>query len=131
MTTYERKIYDAVTASREHLTVEQIFTLVRKTHPGIALATVYNNVNKLCEAGLIRRISVEGSPDRYDRVQKHDHLVCKRCGRLADVTFDDLTAPLRKAVGGAFLYYDLKVFYLCPQCRGEAPSAPPETDGPN
>ncbi|NBK93125.1 transcriptional repressor [bacterium 1XD21-13] len=117
MTTYEREIYAVITTSNEHLTVEQIFAEVRKTYPRVVLATIYNNVNKLCKAGLIRRVSVEGIPDRYDRIQKHDHLVCRRCGELADITFEDLTASLRETVGDTFLSYDLKVFYLCPRCR--------------
>ena len=41
------------------------------------------------------------------------------CGRLADVSFDDLTASLRAQLGEDFSYYDLKVYYLCPQCRAE------------
>lgn len=120
MTTYERAVYELVNASREHLTARQIFLRLRRTHPGVVLATVYNNVNRLCEAGLIRRVSVEGAPDRYDAVRKHDHLVCSRCGRLSDADFADLTAPLREAVGEGFLRYDLKVFYLCPDCRASA-----------
>ena len=83
----------------------------------MVLATVYNNVNKLWETGLIRKVSVEGMPDRYDTVQKHDHLVCKRCGKISDVSFEDLTAPLRRQLGEDFLFYDLKVFYLCRECR--------------
>lgn len=117
MTKYEKAVYDIVSLSTEHLTVEQIFRRAREAYPRVALATIYNNVNKLWEAGLIRRVSVEGMPDRYDRVKKHDHLVCRRCGRLTDLTFSDLTAPLREAAGEAFLYYDLKVFYLCPDCK--------------
>ena len=58
-------------------------------------------------------------PERFDRAEKHDHLVCERCGRLADVSFDDLTASLRAQLGEDFSYYDLKVYYLCPQCRAE------------
>ena len=117
MTTYEQKIYTVINASTEHLTVEQIFNHVKEEYPKVVLATIYNNVNKLWKAGLIRKISVAGSPDRYDRIQKHDHLVCRRCGRLVDTSFEDLTASLRNSVGDAFLYYDLKVFYLCPDCR--------------
>lgn len=117
MTTYEQKIYTVINASTEHLTVEQIFKQVKEEYPKVVLATIYNNVNKLWKAGLIRKISVAGSPDRYDRIQKHDHLVCRRCGRLVDTSFEDLTASLRNSVGDAFLYYDLKVFYLCPDCR--------------
>lgn len=117
MTTYEQKIYTVINASREHLTVEQIFKQVKEEYPKVVLATIYNNVNKLWKAGLIRKVSVAGNPDRYDRTQKHDHLVCRRCGRLVDIGFEDLTASLRDTVGDTFLYYDLKVFYVCPDCR--------------
>lgn len=119
MTKYEKEIYHIITASMEHLTVEQIFMELKKKYPKVVIATVYNNVNKLWNAGLIRKISVENMPDRYDRRERHDHLVCQRCGRLSDMMFDDLTASLSKKVGKDFLYYDLKAFYLCPSCRKE------------
>lgn len=126
MTKYEKEIYELINTSTSHLTVEQIFQRIREKYPAVVLATVYNNLNKLWEAGRIRRMSVEGSPDRYDRIEKHDHLVCKHCGRLSDVTFEDFTAPLREAVGSSFLYYDLKVFYLCPECRKLSEYSAPE-----
>ena len=117
MTTYEREIYRIINESRDHLTAEQVFGKVRETHPGVALATIYNNLNRLDEAGLIRRLSIKGLPDRYDRTERHDHLVCRRCGRIADLAFADMTDALRRTLGEDFLYYDLKVFCLCPDCR--------------
>ena len=56
MTKYEKEIYHIITASMEHLTVEQIFAELKEKYPGVVIATVYNNVNKLWEAGLIRKI---------------------------------------------------------------------------
>ena len=117
MTRYEKAIFDIVRLSHAHLTVNQIFEILRERYPNVVLATVYNNVNKLWETGLIRKVSVEGMPDRYDTVQKHDHLVCKSCGKISDVSFENLTAPLRRQLGEDFLFYDLKVFYLCRECR--------------
>lgn len=117
MTKYEKETYDAVYRVRAHLTAEQIFQKVKKAYPEVVLATIYNNLNRLCRAGLVRKVSVEGRPDRYDRAEKHDHLVCCCCGELVDISFADLTASLRQAVGETFLCYDLKVFYLCPTCR--------------
>ena len=117
MTKYEKAIYHIVDASHEHLTANQIYERLRQSHPKVVPATVYNNLNKLWEADLIRKISIEGMPDRYDTVQKHDHLVCKRCGKLTDICLDDLTAPLRAQLGQDFFFYDLKVYYLCPECR--------------
>lgn len=117
MTTYENEIYHIISGSAKHLTVEQIYTEVKNKYPKIVLATVYNNVNRLWKAGLIHKVTVENMPDRYDRVVKHDHLVCRKCGRLTDISFEDLTASLRRQLGEDFLSYDLKVFYLCPACR--------------
>ena len=60
---------------------------------------------------------MEGMPDRYDRMQRHDHLVCRKCGRLVDVDLGDLTAQLEKTAGMSILSYDLKIVYLCEECR--------------
>ena len=119
MTRYEKAIYDIVATSHEHLTANQIYERLKDTHPNVVPATVYNNLNKLYECGFIRKISIEGVPDRYDSVHKHDHLVCSQCGKLMDISFEDLTAPLREQLGQDFLFYDLKVYYLCPECRAK------------
>ena len=117
MTKYEKDIFAIINTSRDHLTVEQIFQKLREIHPQVVLATVYNNLNRLLEEELIRKVSVEGMPDRYDRMKKHDHLVCRRCRKLSDITLEDLTASLKKQLGDDVLYYDPKVYYVCPACR--------------
>ena len=117
MTKYEQEIYEIVNTSYEHLTVEQIFEKVKKKYPKIVLATVYNNINKLYEADKIRKISSENTVDRYDRIERHDHLICRKCGKLIDFSFADLTEPLKKEIDGNILYYDLKVYTICPECQ--------------
>lgn len=120
ITKYEKQIYHIVDTSYEHMSAEQVYERLQSVYPAVSRATVYNNLNKLCEANLIRRISVEGLTDRYDRIAKHDHLVCQKCGKLADVSLKDLTGALREQLGEDFFYYDLKVYYLCPDCRKES-----------
>lgn len=117
MVKYERAIYDIVSASHEHLTVRQVYERLKVLYPQVVPATVYNNLNKLSESGYIRKVCIAGMPDRYDSVQKHDHLVCKQCGKLMDISFEDLTSTLRSQLGEDILFYDLKVYYLCPECR--------------
>ena len=117
VTEYGKKILEIVENSRSHMTAEQIFEQLRQSCPQVVLATVYNNLNRLWKEGRIRKVSVEGSPDRYDRILRHDHLVCKRCGRLVDVDLGDLTARLERQVGFPILAYDLKLLYLCEECR--------------
>ena len=113
LTKYGKKILEIVTASSGHMTAEEIFDALRQTYPAVVLATVYNNLNRLCQEDLIRKVSVEGMPDRYDRTLRHDHLVCKQCGRLLDIDLGDLTAQLEQKAGISILSYDLKLMYLC------------------
>ena len=117
MTKYAKKICAIIHETSAHMSAEQIFLELKKTDPKVVLATVYNNLNILCREGIIRRLSVEGSPDPYDRTVRHDHLVCKACGKLADICLEDLTENLETQLGEGILSYDLKVFYLCPACR--------------
>ena len=120
MTKYAKKILEIVESSHSHLTAEQVFEQLRETFPTVVLATVYNNLNRLWEEDQIRKISVEGMPDRYDRIVRHDHLVCRKCGRLLDVDLGDLTEQLEKKAGIPILSYDLKLVFLCQACTGKS-----------
>ena len=117
MTKYEKRIYEIINQSLSHMAVEQIYQILKADFPSVVLATVYNNLNKLYRDRLINKITVESMPDRYDRIVKHDHIVCQNCGKLTDIQFEDLTETLKKQFGTDFLSYDLKVFYVCPDCR--------------
>lgn len=117
MTKYEKAIYNIIQTSSKHLTAGHIFELLKKEYPRVVLATVYNNLNKLWEVGLIRRISMEGMPEYYDRTKRHDHLICRQCGEITDITLKDMTSSLHDRLGESYLSYDLKIYYLCPNCR--------------
>lgn len=119
MTKYPKQILQIIQTSRDHLTAEQIFQELKQIYPAVVRATVYNNLHKLWESGAIRKVVLEGQPDRYDRLERHDHLVCKECGRLSDVTLSDLTQQLEKQLGMPILSYDLKMTYLCEACRSK------------
>ena len=117
MAKYAEMILNIINESHDHMTAEQVFFALKKTEPKVALATVYNNLNTLCSEDLIRKISMEGSPDRYDKIRRHDHLICKRCGKLSDIMFEDLAGRLEEQLRENILSYDLRGFYLCPVCR--------------
>ena len=84
MTKYAKRILELIDQSDQHMTAEQLFFELKKKEPRVVQATVYNNLHTLYQEGLIQKLSIEGSADRYDKIQKHDHLVCKKCGAVSD-----------------------------------------------
>ena len=71
----------------------------------------------LAGEGLLHRITESGLPDRYDRTERHDHLICSRCGKIADVRLPDMQSQIERTLGREILSYDLKIRYICPACR--------------
>ncbi len=74
------EVYDALRATDAHPTAEELFLSVRRSHPGISLATVYNTLEVLTRAGLCRRLSNPhegaGAPCRFDAdTREHVHLI--------------------------------------------------------
>lgn len=117
MTKYGAAILEIITSSSDHLTAEEIYLRLKQDYPKVVQATVYNNLNQLYDQGMIRKVSAEGLPDRYDKPAKHDHLICKNCGRLSDIRLQDLTKMLQAQVNVDILSYDLKINYICPACQ--------------
>ena len=116
MTKNARYILEIINHSTEHLTAEQIYLRLREKNAKAVLATVYNNLSTLYEQGLIRKVCAEGCPDRYDKTVRHDHLVCKKCGKLSDITLEDLTEKLQKQLSVPMISYDLKINYTSTEC---------------
>ena len=116
MTKNSEYILEIINNSNTHLTAEQIFLRLKKKNKTVVKATVYNNLSSLYQKGLIRKISVEGYPDRYDRTVRHEHLVCRKCGKLSDIVLEDLTDLLQKQVNISMHSYDLKINYICDEC---------------
>lgn len=79
-------IIDALRYTDEHPTAETVYRKLKGDYPRLSLATVYRNLNQLCETGVIRKLHVAGSPDRFDgNIEQHYHLCCKTCKKIIDI----------------------------------------------
>lgn len=119
LTKYGEQILTIVMRKGEHPTAEQVFMEMKVNNPKIAQGTVYNNLNALVDEGRIIRISEPGFPDRFDNTTRHDHMVCIKCGRLADVKLPDFTEEIECNSGEKIISYDLRIRYICPECRNK------------
>ena len=117
MTENAKIILETINNSSDHLTAEEIFFKLKEQSYKIVLPTVYNNLNTLYREGLIRKVSIEGKPDHYDKAIKHDHLICQKCGKISDFNFNDLTNSINEQLNDSIISYDLKVNYICDECK--------------
>ena len=111
-----------------HITADAVGEAVRAEIGAISLQSVYDALNVLVGAGLIRRIQPAGSPARFeDRVgDNHHHLICRICGRVVDVDCAVGSAPCLKASDDSGYEIDeAEVAYWgrCPDCIAKEASA--------
>ena len=105
-----------------HADTASLIGAVRADLGEVSHQAVYDVLNALTSAGLVRRIEPEGSVARYEaRVgDNHHHVVCRSCGAIADVDCAVGAAPcLTASDDHGFVIDEAEVIYwgLCPDCN--------------
>ena len=109
---------------REHPLVAEIVERTRDRLGDVSTQAVYDCLDALRHAGMVRRVEVAGSPARYEaRVgDNHHHLVCRACGSTTDVDCTVGAAPcLQPSDDHGFVLDEAEVIFwgLCPSCADE------------
>jgi Fe2+ or Zn2+ uptake regulation protein len=112
----------AAVASKPHQNTEEIVKAASKRAGSMSIQAVYDNLQALVSAGLVRRIQPAGSAARYEtRVDdNHHHVVCRKCGASADVDCAvNFTPCLTASDDNGFIIDEAEVIYwgICPKCQ--------------
>jgi Fe2+ or Zn2+ uptake regulation protein len=105
-----------------HPTVGQVVERVRVGAGSASMQAVYDGLQALASAGMLRRIEPAGSPARYEtRVgDNHHHVICRSCGLTRDVDCATELAPcLDPADVAGFVVDEAEITFwgLCPDCK--------------
>ena len=127
--TAQRLAVLAAVSDRPHATANDVAGLVRAEIGAISRQAVYDALGVLADEGLIRRIQPAGSPARYEgrTGDNHHHLICRACGRMADVDCAVGAAPcLAPADASGYEIDEAEVIYWgrCPDCLAHDPDRP-------
>jgi len=69
-----------------HLTAEMLYEEAMVAKVPVSLATVYNTLNQLTDAGLLRQVSVDGAKTYFDtNVSDHHHFFIEDSRELVDI----------------------------------------------
>lgn len=119
--TAQRRAVLTALRGRPHSTAADLETRVGAAG-GLSRQGLYNVLDDLTKAELVRCIEPAGSPARYElRVgDNHHHLVCRSCGRIEDVDCTVGAAPcLTPGDDRGFAVDEAEITWwgLCGECR--------------
>lgn len=121
ITPQRRAVLKFLINSSHHPSVEEIYNNLLADHPGMSLATVYNNLNIFVKIGIVKEMKFAGVTSRYDFMgHTHYHIICEKCGRVVDFSYNDLASlneTVQEQTGFTVNKTNLEVFGLCPTCQ--------------
>ena len=119
--TPQRLVLHRVLRERDtHVTAEEALHAVGDRLPNVSLPTIYATLELFEDLGLVRRVAMEGGPSLFDsRTEEHNHVACRRCGRVEDIEGGVDDARVRRAARAAGYEperTDVVVVGLCSDC---------------
>lgn len=115
-------VLDAIELEGKHQDAEFIVAAARQRVTSLSRQAVYDNLNALVAAGILRRIEPAGRPALYETrvADNHHHLICRRCSAIVDIDCAVGAAPcLTPIEDHGFVIDEAEVVYwgLCPLCQ--------------
>jgi len=125
LTTQRKIIFDVFSEHGEkHLSPEEIYEIVKTSHPEIGLATVYRTLQIFDEIGMIKKMNFNDGCSRYELTDEnesehHSHLICTQCSKvieLEDEELESINEILEKEKKYNIKEYNIKFFGVCKDC---------------
>jgi Fe2+ or Zn2+ uptake regulation protein len=86
LTSQRRAVLEALSRAKGHPSAEDVYLIVKRENPRVALGTVYQALSVLEEVGIISSKHWAESPTRYDlNVEPHLDIRCISCGEVSEV----------------------------------------------
>ena len=123
LTRQRELIAGVVLLSEEHLSAEAIQRKFKERGERIGTATIYRTLDLLVESGLVRAHDFGERYRRYEPMPAqahHEHLICLRCGRVAEFSNERLERMLPVLAdehGFQHQYHRVEIFGACRECQ--------------
>lgn len=116
-------VLGVVVNSENFRSAQDIHAQLRADGENVGLTTVYRHLQLLTDEGRVDALQTADGELVYRRChsdQHHHHVVCRRCGRGAEVELPDLerwAESTAHALGYADVTHTVEIFGLCADCR--------------
>lgn len=123
-TRYSKKreaILNAICSTDTHPSADWVYQTLKPVYPDLSLGTVYRNLSRFKEEGLVISVGTVNGQERFDgTIKPHAHFICKTCGAVHDFHELQLNESLDRTVeqqyGVQIDHHELVFYGTCPQC---------------
>lgn len=128
-TSQRRAVLDAVLDFSDHFETEQVLYLLRERGARVGKATLYRTLPLLVDCGVLKQVRFDVKQAYYEYAfeeDPHDHMVCRRCGRITEFASDellDLGRQIAKRHHFHVISHRLQLSGLCWECSIACPVA--------
>ena len=119
-------LVEAIFASDEHFTPDELWDRLRGTAARSSRATLYRTLSLLTEANLLQEIDLGDGQTTYDPNfldrPSHNHLICIDCGRVTefeDNGIDVLNDCITRRLGFRPMKHSLRIEACCEALRSK------------
>lgn len=116
-------LVEELLTSEGHLDADSLLFQIRQRGKKASRATVYRTLELFVQCGLARKARLGREHYVYEKVtpgQRHDHMVCTRCGKIIEF-FDALLEERQRELcaerGFRPTYFALQIQGICAECR--------------
>lgn len=117
------KILKKFLETEKHITITELYELIKKEYPDIGIATVYRAMKVICDSGLAEEIDIGDGTKRFEHKfehKHHDHLVCIKCGKIIEFENESIEAlqkEICKEYNFTIVNHKLQIFGYCSNCK--------------
>ena len=122
-------ILEIFLSTEDHLTSEDLYSIVQKKDPTVGLTTIYRTLKLLTEAGLAREVRFGDNKTYYEHHynhEHHDHMICTHCGKVIEFfspDIEDLQDQMADKFGFRPTHHSLRLWGICAHCQPTAQDA--------
>lgn len=109
--------------TRDHLSTDELYRLVKKQDEGIGFTTVYRTLKLLAECGLASEVAFNDGVARYEHQynrRNHHHMVCTECGSSVEFFSADIER-IEQEIGRKNKYlttrHTFQIYGVCESCQ--------------
>jgi Fur family transcriptional regulator, ferric uptake regulator len=129
LTTQRKAILNVILENQdEHLSCDEIYSIVGNDYPDLGIATVYRTLQLFEKLGVVYKLNFDDGCSRYELISdskghQHHHLICLGCGKVIEVKLDLLDAletEIEEEEHFTIVDHNVKFYGYCSDCKNKS-----------